>query len=73
LRTARRSAGGFGNSSDGGCGGPIVAHAVNKAGAAKTKIVEAEHLMRKKPDYQTCILPLRSDPEDCHPERSELE
>ncbi len=34
VRTARRSDGGFGKFSDGGCGGEIVAHAVssNKAG-----------------------------------------
>jgi hypothetical protein len=47
LRAPRRSAGGFGSSSDGGCGGPIVAHAVNITGAAKTKSVEAERLMRR--------------------------
>jgi hypothetical protein len=32
LRAARRSEGGFGNSSDGGCGGAIEAHAVNISG-----------------------------------------
>ena len=55
LRAPRRSAGGFGSCSDGGCGGAIVAHAVNITGAAKTKSVEAERLMRKKPDYQTSL------------------
>ena len=29
LREARKSAGGFGSSNDGGCGGPIVAHAAS--------------------------------------------
>jgi hypothetical protein len=44
----------LGKSSDGGCGGPIVAHAVNINGIPKTiKSIEAERLMLKKTDYQT--------------------
>jgi hypothetical protein len=54
LRTARRSVGAFGNFSDGGCGGPIVAHAVNINGTPRaSKSVEAERLMQTKTDYQT--------------------
>jgi hypothetical protein len=39
LRTARKSAGGFGNSSDGGFGGAIVAQAVNNTGKPINAIV----------------------------------
>jgi len=49
LRVARRSDGGFGNCSEGGCGGPIVAHAVNINGVPRAnKSVEAKRFMRKK-------------------------
>jgi hypothetical protein len=51
LRVARKSEGGFGNSSEGGCGGPIVAHAVNISGALRAnKNVGMERFMRKKTD-----------------------
>jgi hypothetical protein len=51
LRAARKSEGGFGNSSDGGSGGPIVAHAVNISGVPRAnKSFEVERLMRKKTD-----------------------
>jgi hypothetical protein len=51
LRAARKSEGGFGKSSDGGCGGPTVAHAVNISGAPKVnKNFGVEHLMRKNTD-----------------------
>jgi hypothetical protein len=39
LRTARKSAGGFGNFSDGGFGGAMLAHAVNSSGAQKSAMV----------------------------------
>jgi len=51
LRTARKSEGGFGNSSDGGCGGPIVAHAVRINGApTASRSVSVDHLMQKNTD-----------------------
>src|SRR6202042_1744756 len=53
LRVARRSEGGLGKSSDGGCGGPIVAHAVNTNGAPRaSRSFGVERLMPKEPDYQ---------------------
>lgn len=52
MRTARKSDGGFGKSSDGGCGGFMVAHAANIKGAANTSAFVAGYLMEKKPDYQ---------------------
>jgi len=49
LRVARKSEGGFGNARDGGCGGPIVAHAVNiNSAPIARKNVSVERLMRKK-------------------------
>jgi hypothetical protein len=39
LRVARKSEGGLGNSSDGGCGGAIVAHAVSISDAPSTSIL----------------------------------
>ena len=51
LRVARKSEGGFGNSSEGGCGGPMVAHAVNISGVIRAnKNVGMERFMRKKTD-----------------------
>jgi hypothetical protein len=51
LRVARRSEGAFGNSSDGGCGGVIVAHAVNISGApTASKNFRIKRVMRKKTD-----------------------
>lgn len=51
LRIARKSEGGFGNSSEGGCGGPIVAHAVNISGAPRaSKNFGVARFMRKKTD-----------------------
>jgi hypothetical protein len=51
LRVARRSEGGFGNSNEGGCGGPIVAHAVNISGALRaSKNFGMQRFMRKKTD-----------------------
>jgi hypothetical protein len=51
FRIARKSEGGFGNSSEGGCGGPIVAHAVNISGAPRARKNFGEaHFMRKKTD-----------------------
>jgi len=52
LRAARKSVGALGNSSDGGCGGPIVAHAVNvtvNVSALRAgKSVSRQRLMQKK-------------------------
>jgi hypothetical protein len=58
LRTARKSKGGFGNSSDGGCGGPIEAHAVIIT-AAPTAIssLPKRIFIQKKTDYQNSTLP----------------
>jgi hypothetical protein len=51
LRVARKSVGGFGKSSDGGCGGPIVAHAVNMTEAHRaSKPFVVGRFMRKKTD-----------------------
>src|SRR5206468_927876 len=49
LRVARKSVGGFGSSNEGGCGGPIVAHAarINVVLTAKTSLC-AMRLMRRK-------------------------
>src|SRR5579863_10506809 len=49
FREACRSDGGLGRSSDGGCGGPIVAHAVNSSGTHQgSESQTLEHLMRRK-------------------------
>jgi hypothetical protein len=51
LRIARRSEGGFGNSSEGGCGGATVAHAANISSATRgSKPVGVVRLMRNNPD-----------------------
>jgi uncharacterized membrane protein len=51
LRTARRSVGGLGSSSEGGCGGPIVAHAAIINGALRpNQRVSVKRLMQKKTD-----------------------
>jgi len=51
LRAARKSKGGFGNSNDGGCGGPTVAHAVNINGTpTASKNFGVARLIRKKTD-----------------------
>jgi len=51
---ARRSEGGFGNTSDGGCGGAIEAHAVNISGTpTASENFSIKRVMRKKTDYQT--------------------
>jgi hypothetical protein len=51
LRVARKSVGGLGNSSDGGCGGAIEAHAVKISGApTANKNFGIERLMRKNTD-----------------------
>ena len=69
LRAARRSVGGFGNSSDGGCGGPIVAHAVIINGApSPSKNVSGERFMEKKPDYQNSARQPLSSRKPYHPE-----
>lgn len=52
LRTARRSDGGLGKYSEGGCGGFIVAHPMNIDGAANTSSFVAGNRMEKKTDYQ---------------------
>ena len=46
LRTARRSDGGFGNASDGGSGGPIVAQDASRRHKQETKIMQARPRMR---------------------------
>lgn len=54
LRAARRSNGGFGRFNDGGCGGPIVAHALNRRGAVRTRNrVRVERLMQTGTEYQS--------------------
>jgi hypothetical protein len=51
LREARRSDGICGKSSEGGWGGPTVAHATSINGALKASAdISAERLMRKKTD-----------------------
>jgi hypothetical protein len=48
LRTARKSAGGFGNFSDGGFGGAMLAHAVRNSGAAIASAFRAGIMLRKQ-------------------------
>jgi hypothetical protein len=54
LREARKSDGGFGNSSDGGLGGPIDAHPQRqKQPATISNIFPVRTLMRRTTDYIT--------------------
>jgi hypothetical protein len=46
LRTARRSDGGFGNASEGGSGGPIVAQDASRKQRQRVRIVQAQPRMR---------------------------
>jgi hypothetical protein len=51
LRTARKSAGGFGKSSEGGCGGPIEAQAdITAAAPNATSIFPHRIFMQKTTD-----------------------
>jgi hypothetical protein len=53
LRTARKSDGGFGNLSDGGCGGFGLPQAVKTSWMPRIgRIVREKRLMRQKSDYQ---------------------
>jgi hypothetical protein len=53
----------LGSSSDGGCGGPIVAHAVNINGAPRaSRSFGVERLMRKNTDEQNAEV----SPATCH-------
>jgi hypothetical protein len=50
LRTARKSVGGLDNSSEGGCGGAMVAHAMLNSSAAIAGSAFRASFMQKKTD-----------------------
>src|SRR5579862_1976336 len=70
LRVARKSDGGFGKSSDGGCGGATLAHAVISNDTPRATIdLAVNPLMRKNRLTDLCSPPISL----CHSEQSELE
>jgi hypothetical protein len=50
LREARKSEGGLGNCSDGGCGGAIVAHAASISDAPRSNMLLIRSLMAMETD-----------------------